>query len=459
MQLGLISRIVDYYSSSPKFVRELEQAVKVFFAVSTVADLAVDQITETEHGLFNEWFLFDFVLPDGNTMLEHFIDVNPHQLEPVQLKAYERMRDTQHYGLFEVISIQLGSGLALRDIHTNTTYSVRERAATYQVQLGHLVPQRVAMFDDSWELVGSNTVSIPITLDKEMRKIFHNASVANQFTPQTVRQWLKSYNTQQTSDQITPAVAEAHLAQALCDYGIEQMVSVTTIKHWIDELGTKERPLAPIQMVVGLVDKDRFLPDDMQPLVAAIIEVMNTSPRQDLNGKSPHELMSERAANGKSPRFYTKTSEVGGQWLQLYEQAYTHMAEGKIAQAIQKYDAVFKRLLNNREVDGQIYRVFTNNAIAYFAFGEKLIGKKLLQLALQLNPNYDFGQLTMMRLQSGLFEVAMKDARQQRKYIKKKMIIQPWRAHAALEYYRWIQTLGINFKTAHLTTTPVVDLN
>ena len=71
------------------------------------------------------------------------------------------------YTLFEVESVDLGRGLALKDVLNKKRYYVNEISATYGLKIGDLFFNRVAMVGDKYELVGSDSHVISMQNGKD----------------------------------------------------------------------------------------------------------------------------------------------------------------------------------------------------------------------------------------------------------------------------------------------------
>lgn len=64
----------------------------------------------------------------------------------------------------------------------------------------------------------------------------------------------------------------------------------------------------------------------------------------------------------------------------------------------------FESLIKEQTTRPDIYRMFANKAICHFALGQEEEGIKMVELALDLNPNYDFAQKLKFKYEQGKFE-------------------------------------------------------
>lgn len=155
---GSISRVYEYYFRAPEYRREIMRALREFFDRPDLDKSASLEVSEQGEGFFNEWFLFDFVLESGRTVLEEFISCNPLALNETEMDLYRNLRENT-YGIFEVLAVERGRGLTLKDLQTGTQWAVQEVRATYDVEPGSVFLGRVGNVGGRYELVGANSFS------------------------------------------------------------------------------------------------------------------------------------------------------------------------------------------------------------------------------------------------------------------------------------------------------------
>ncbi|MEK7192779.1 MAG: hypothetical protein AAB682_01455 [Patescibacteria group bacterium] len=157
---GTISRIFSYYFTSPWCKDEVLRAFREFVGEKVSKTVAMDTIGVENEGYFNEWFLYDYMRADGRTTLHHFVHTNPLGLAKQEMVFYSTLLETNHYGLFKIVSVQKMIGMRLEDIQTRKRYDVREMSATLQVQPKQILFGRVANAGIHWELVGGDTYAV-----------------------------------------------------------------------------------------------------------------------------------------------------------------------------------------------------------------------------------------------------------------------------------------------------------
>lgn len=150
MKAGVIANLIDYYVTNKEFAHEIERAGEEFFNhAENSADIDAGEDAE---GLFNEWLVYDFVLASGKKFIEDFYDRNPRNLSQDGLRIYKDLQNNE-YGMFEVLKVEDGRGMAIKSLQSAREYYVRERKATYQIKNGNIFPGRVG---DHWEFIGAD---------------------------------------------------------------------------------------------------------------------------------------------------------------------------------------------------------------------------------------------------------------------------------------------------------------
>ncbi|MCX6738119.1 MAG: hypothetical protein NTY11_01730 [Candidatus Parcubacteria bacterium] len=186
---GSIAKLYEYYFTAPQFADEVIFALQGFFNRSGLdRGSSLNLGSEKSKGLFNEWFLYDFIMADGYTPLEHFVNTNPFNLEEAELKLYRDLLDNR-FGIFEALEIELGHSLTIKDLQTGEEWFVLENKGTYDLEKNRLFFGRVGKVDDHYELVGADSFSIE-DVDGVIKKSFRNTKF--KITPKEVNDILNT---------------------------------------------------------------------------------------------------------------------------------------------------------------------------------------------------------------------------------------------------------------------------
>ena len=116
----------------------------------------------------------------------------------------------------------------------------------------------------------------------------------------------------------------------------------------------------------------------------------------------------------------------------------------------------------------ELYRIYANKAMAHFALAQETEALKMLEIALELNPKYDFANYQISKYRLGKFEEPLKEAllfelKFKDKSLEKPADLKKIRKNLALEalkklpldpgmlYYEFVKPYDINFATEQPT--------
>ncbi|MCL6635499.1 MAG: SEC-C domain-containing protein [Peptococcaceae bacterium] len=97
-----------------------------------------------------EWFIFDYKLSSGRTVIETFREEHPHDLdekEAVLLRDWARSR----ISLYEVTGVLPGEGLYIKDLLVRREIKVRDANAAAEIEAGNILLMRVLKVGDEYE--------------------------------------------------------------------------------------------------------------------------------------------------------------------------------------------------------------------------------------------------------------------------------------------------------------------
>jgi len=466
---GSIGKILQYYSSSQRFEPEIERALIDFFNLNGPEEIENIGWNETAEGLFNEWFVYDFRLNSGLTVLQDYCERNPYKLKEYELTLYRDLLATNHFGLFEVKEVWLNQGLKLYDFETKKNYDIQERAATHELKPGYLFHNRIAKINGHWEMVGTNSPVWPVHLGKNIRQVLNKNNKKN-LTPKDVNQEINGQKNKKPMEvEIDPTQALIRLQNSFESTGLNKFISAQTVSNWVLEKDSLINPTEIISLVFGLTD-NKVEPAVANDLISALQDVYNTTPQKALGDKSPQEKFNENPEH--QPEFNTEITRLGGEkWLKRLKKAHDYMNKHDYYKSARAFENTFTALLEEKTTKPDIYRIYANKAVAHFACSEEGLGEKMIELALLLNPNYDFAQKLKKKYENGDYDSPIGLARRQalgQKKIKgdkvssKNLFHIPKRVienDPAVKYYKYIKQLNINFATEQLTTSKLTTFD
>ena len=479
---GSLKQIVDFFTANPFYSDEIKGAVLEFFNLKKIEDFADLELSTTQEGIFNEWVLFDFKLENGNNLIQEYREVTKQHTDQTLLSLYDDLIKTQNFGFFEVISVRIDEGLTMRDLKTDTIYEVKEKSATHNLRPGNIFFNRVAKVGDHWELVGADNNVLPtVETTENIRNIFRKDK--KKLTAKDAFGFAKEKKEKSNNDEriIDAKQARFRLAELLVKAEINQYISVEKIVEWFQNIESKN-PIEFVSIILGLVPDKYDNTPIINEITHAFIDVQNTSPQKDLNGKSPQQKNLENPS--ADAELIWDVNKIGGDkcWMKL-EKANKLMNQNSFVSALDTWYEVFDLLIKEFVVRHDIYRMFANKAVCHFACGEEKMGKKMLQLALSMNPNYEFAKKQMAYMKdddwkermlyahfyalrermdnSGLSAQERKKMTLVKAEIKfgKRDTLKNLKDDSAMKYFDYISKFGINFATAKPTTSKIVFLN
>lgn len=461
---GFISRVIDHYLMQPTFKTEMDRAMIEFFQLDSIADFDPQMVSPLTGGLLSEWLLYDFILSDGRTMLQNWVETNPQDLAAKTISEYKELLNSQIYSFFEVLQIHPGQSLRLRNIFTDETYFVLEHQGTYDTTLGALLPLRLARYRNNWRIVSADSIQLPIQLPPDMLQSLKNTSPKLRLTPKDLWQMLlRDYETTPTSSMaaapftradespLDPETIAKTVTEQLKQFDIAHMVTVEQITQWLNE-ETETNNIAWIPaLVLSLAGGERLSTTDPTPLLEALRTLANVTPRIMFDGKSPQDVAQQdnERAEPKPATHTTQTVDVaGGPWVEHHDQGMELIQLGDYRAATNAFKRAFRWLMEHHATERRIYCLFANAAVAHFACGQEAIGLALLHDALELNPNYTFGQNLLKKYQKGELPIPRRSgASKSKKQTTKRSARNPLAKHPAHQYMNWLRYLGVNFAT------------
>src|SRR3989344_7124887 len=120
---NMISRLQGYYFNNPLYKRDLVRSTREFFDAPDFQHGGFVRGPEESIGFYNEWFMYDFILRDGESVLACFVRTNPLALSLEELSVYQDLLDNR-FGLFEILSVVPLQSMELRLLTTGETFAV-----------------------------------------------------------------------------------------------------------------------------------------------------------------------------------------------------------------------------------------------------------------------------------------------------------------------------------------------
>ncbi|MFH1958350.1 MAG: hypothetical protein ABIJ15_07745 [bacterium] len=179
MKEGTIAKVRSYYFGEKQFKEDLDRALKEFFNLGDIGQGTELKMKGRDEEQLNEWFIFDFRLRNGKTLLQDFYERNPLILSNEEMYIYRVLQNAE-YGLWKVLKVERDKGLELENLKSGNRYFVSEKLGTHGVSRGDYFIARVANIEGRYELVGANPSIIPAgSLMNRDKKFFIKAKRLN----------------------------------------------------------------------------------------------------------------------------------------------------------------------------------------------------------------------------------------------------------------------------------------
>lgn len=123
-EIALRDQLISY-SAKDRYKKDFEKAYQIFRRRPFKEPLILDEKEEINFGFFLDWFIHDFTLRNGMTIVEEFYQEKKEKLseEELSLLKYEM---ASYLSIYEVIHVTPEVGLRLKDIFTNEEMDILE---------------------------------------------------------------------------------------------------------------------------------------------------------------------------------------------------------------------------------------------------------------------------------------------------------------------------------------------
>jgi SEC-C motif len=149
---------LDEYGLQRKFKSDFENAYGFFLGHRFQPPNDEDSMIELQRAL--DYFIHDYRLPDGKRVIERFAAETSKRLSTEERALIE---DWQHSRLtaFEVLAVERGVGMRLRDLVSGEEFDVREKRGTQDLNRWEIVVSRLMRTGAHYEMGGATGMRLP----------------------------------------------------------------------------------------------------------------------------------------------------------------------------------------------------------------------------------------------------------------------------------------------------------
>ncbi|OGZ44464.1 MAG: hypothetical protein A3J55_04450 [Candidatus Ryanbacteria bacterium RIFCSPHIGHO2_02_FULL_45_17b] len=476
MRTGTISDIISYFFNSSAYKADIERALCQFFGIHSVEELLIGipefaNVDSPAHRHFHEWFVFDFKLSDGKTPLQEWCEKNPMNIRFSDMTECADLLRWNEYGFFIIISSVPGK-VEIESIMSKKRYAVREYKVAPFLKPKEVIVARISLIGQRYEFVSGMIEPTDTEFSDEARKtltrfrnaltpkeiyhMWHTRDTVNHFDPEdNGHEWFDE------SPQATVAEATARLRKAMKACDILPFVSLGRVSRWIRTV-SKDDTFTPMSLLIGLASDDvsESEVDELMQATTTLNNVARATENQASVGDS-HELE-------QAPRFYHDVIEPT-KWHPLYFRGVAQMQKGNFKKALTLFNQAFTQLFQQKTTTREVYRLFANKGVSMIALCD-FKGRYFLELALKLNPRYDFAreslakhdrEFSVLRRKgateeektAGIVGMLFANMMKPRRYAPRMIEAMGITNDPAHQYYMWLKQFGINFSRHELTPT------
>ncbi|TSC62875.1 MAG: hypothetical protein G01um101448_514 [Parcubacteria group bacterium Gr01-1014_48] len=482
LKKGTLPQVINYYFTSPEFRREFTRAIEIFFDQKVVPGGTLE-MCKGDDARFEEWFVFDFRLRNGQTILQDFYDRNPLHLEGEWREIYRHLQKNE-FGFFDVLHVVSGTSVELKSIKSGMQYTASEHTATFSIEEGSTVACRVGWAGTHYEIVGGFVETCPVALPKQTRKVFREDK-----RPFTLKEFQKllSHNHEHEMDDenmeddidrevefySTCSLQELKrvIDRSLACYGALPYVSADLIEEWIQNTDVDRNNVTGehfvfLTMTFGLCeDRERknIKEEIMIKLLPLLMCLYARTSQKHFGEKTPFEQhLWVREDKEDPPQFLEDmidfdSDEVIRCSLRALERFHNDENEKALAEVNRALTLLFEKCTTYQDV----FRLYGNKAAMHFALGEEEHGREMLRIALALNSHYDFARMTLESYERGgftdaiqlgrlkkfmeSFEKTSRDSRGKRKRLPRLRNSSSLKNDIGVRYYALLKKYRINF--------------
>jgi tetratricopeptide (TPR) repeat protein len=140
-ELELRDRLLSF-SGEEKYKKDFEKAYSLYWRRPFRKPLVLDENKEEKFGLFLDWFIHDFKLGNGSTLIEEFYRA-PEEKFSTEERSLLRYEMDSYCSIYEVLSVTPEVGMRLKDLLTEEELDVLEVRGTRTVAKWDVVFARV----------------------------------------------------------------------------------------------------------------------------------------------------------------------------------------------------------------------------------------------------------------------------------------------------------------------------
>jgi tetratricopeptide (TPR) repeat protein len=156
---SLIEKLISY-SNKEKFKKDFLNAMSIYWRTEPVEPLVLPEGALEDKGNFVEWFINDYLLPSGKTIIEDFYSVMFNTLS-VEERTILEAHMMSYMSIYEVLEVIEGVGVKIKELFTNRELEIKEIKGSQQLVKWDIIMVRVYTLNGINRFLGSTIQVIP----------------------------------------------------------------------------------------------------------------------------------------------------------------------------------------------------------------------------------------------------------------------------------------------------------
>jgi len=428
---GLIERIVDWLTARKDFNNLLDKRFNEFFGGrKSVEELEIRPVMEA--------IIFSDKIGE-NTPFEIFLSQANLTFEEKEL--YNRWLKEGVFSFFEIMTINLGHSVEIKDFNNDKKYLVFEKVGTYGLDSGMVLLSRIVPYKNFWIFTGGSLQPFPKEVVYEFKKnlslspkgqlnqlelvrILYDkkdgrslVNLSYEKLKEKLKKEVEKRKIEFDIDEVEKEIEKGRAfdirpfitkfiqtcqseeeAKSLIDLLMKFIQANPTIVKNRKEIGPRENAISRQLLTEVSAQKFTGLPqEERTKQINRFVERWILTEQKELGGKTPkEEILRERKSLGNPDQeinfhLSLEPAVIGEINLtKIYDLGIKLMKEKEMLKALFE----FSKLANHIDSMPDNFRWYLNIGGCLFGLGETELADKYIKKSLTINPNYEYAKKT-----------------------------------------------------------------
>lgn len=162
-----ISDRLHAYSKKERFKKDFLNASAIYWRTEPIEPLPLPERAMEDKGGFMEWFIIDYILPSGRSILKEFYSEMFNKLTDEEKRILESQMSS-YMSVYEVIAVTSGEGFRIKEIFTGRELDIKDKSSSWNLVKWDIVMFRVDTLNGINKSLSSTIQVIPRGLKDKM---------------------------------------------------------------------------------------------------------------------------------------------------------------------------------------------------------------------------------------------------------------------------------------------------